>query len=127
MKERFIIISEESGSAFGSIYESDTEEIADLFDFVSGGSGTPTEESLTPPSLDDLIEAVQQSTLKDELSIVYDSAHPSDLFFSLDGNWNRQDFPFEITFNEDADLSELEAAVNKEGVVELVGKYTPLH
>ena len=36
MKERFIIISNDSRSMFYSVYESDTEEIAYLFSFVTG-------------------------------------------------------------------------------------------
>ena len=120
MKERFIIISNDSRSMFYSVYESDTEEIAYLFSFVTGPgvSGTPT----TQPSLDDLIKALQHSTLKNAPSVVYDSAHPTDLFFSLEENWNRDEFPFEITFNEQADLNELEVLINKAGVAELVGE-----
>lgn len=120
MKERFIIISNDFRSMFSSIYESDTEEIAHLFSYVTGQrvSGTPT----TQPSLDDLIKALQQhSTLENAPSLEYDSAHPTDLFFSLEENWNRDRFPFEITFNEQADLNKLEAGINKVGVLELVG------
>lgn len=125
MKERFIIISNNFRS-FASVYESDTEEIAHLFSYVTGQdiSGTPT----TQPSLDDLIKALQQhSTLKNAPSLVYDSAHPTDLFFSLEENWNRDKFPFEITFNEQADLNKLEAGINNVGVRELVGFGGALH